>query len=160
MSPPPDFPNQTHAELVIQVPPDWPLSQEAFDDERNYWPIRLLKVLARHPHEYSTWVWKGHTIPNGNPMKPFAPSTKQCSSLVVLSVSSPADFDVLSAPDGRSIHFFNVVPLYRGEMKFKLKAGVEALLERFAEAAIDEVINPTRMDVCPSTLGRLFGRDA
>src|SRR5262245_21507542 len=32
-------------ELCIELPADWPLTPEAFKDERNYWPIRLLKDL-------------------------------------------------------------------------------------------------------------------
>jgi len=55
------------AELLLRLPPSWPLSQEAFEDEKSYWPLRQLKFLARFAHEYETWLCYGHTIPNGNP---------------------------------------------------------------------------------------------
>ena len=29
-----------------------------------FWPIQMLKFLARFPHEYKTWLGWGHTIPN------------------------------------------------------------------------------------------------
>ena len=37
------------AELAIALPPDWRLDAESLKDERWYWPIGLLKVLARLP---------------------------------------------------------------------------------------------------------------
>ena len=35
------------AELAIALPPDWKLDAESLKEERWYWPIGLLKVLAR-----------------------------------------------------------------------------------------------------------------
>src|SRR5258708_3310638 len=40
----------THAELCMVLPAAWELDQAALDDERHYWPIRLLKSMARLPH--------------------------------------------------------------------------------------------------------------
>lgn len=34
-------------ELMIDLPTDWPLEMESLRDERNFWPIRILKILAR-----------------------------------------------------------------------------------------------------------------
>ena len=61
-----------YAELSICLPQDWKVSEEDFEDEKNYWPIRWLKFLARFPHEYNTRLFQGHTIPNGDPATPFA----------------------------------------------------------------------------------------
>jgi hypothetical protein len=55
------------AELVMALPAEWPLEQSELEDESNYWPLGLLKMLARLPHEFETFVWFGHTIPNGDP---------------------------------------------------------------------------------------------
>ncbi len=63
------------AELMLALPADWPISDEAFKKENNYWPIRWLKILARLPHEYDTWLEYGHTVPNGDPAKPFTSKT-------------------------------------------------------------------------------------
>ena len=43
-----------YMELMVTLPADWPITQDAFEDERNYWPVRLLKGMARLPHEYDT----------------------------------------------------------------------------------------------------------
>ena len=52
------------AELVIALPADWKLNQESMQDERWYWPIRLLKALARLPIYNDTWLAWGHTMDN------------------------------------------------------------------------------------------------
>ena len=43
------------AELAIALPPDWRLDEDSMKDERWYWPVRLLKVLARLPIQSDTW---------------------------------------------------------------------------------------------------------
>ena len=55
------------AELVLALPPDWPVDHESFSDERHYWPFRLLQELAALPHQFNTWLWFGHTVPHGEP---------------------------------------------------------------------------------------------
>ena len=45
------------AELAIALPKDWKLDEESLKDERWYWPIGLLKVLARLPISGDTWLW-------------------------------------------------------------------------------------------------------
>lgn len=59
------------AELAMVLPSNWPLSDAKFKDERNYWPVRWLKTLARFPHDYDTWLSYGHTMPNGDPPEPL-----------------------------------------------------------------------------------------
>ena len=81
-----------YAELSICLPPDWPLGQSDFKDDRNYWPVRALKYLARFPHKYDAWLWWGHTIPNGDPPQPFADNTKLCGMILAPPVLLPDGF--------------------------------------------------------------------
>ena len=60
------------AELAIALPADWKLDQESMKDERWYWPIRLLKSLARLPINCDSWLGHGHTVEN---REPFADNT-------------------------------------------------------------------------------------
>jgi predicted Zn finger-like uncharacterized protein len=136
-----------HAELLLSLPPSWPLTQEDFEDERNYWPIRWLKMLARLPHEYDTWLGYGHTIPNGDPPRPFAPDTKLCCQLLLLPALVPADFLTLQTAD-RTIHFYALVPLYREEMEFKLRHGTEELEELLRRQDVTELLDVKRPNVC------------
>ena len=45
--------------------------------------MRWLKQLARMPHEYDTWLWTGHTVPNFDPPEPYDESTSLCGALVM-----------------------------------------------------------------------------
>jgi hypothetical protein len=137
------------AELAICLPRSWPLTQESFKDENNYWPVRWLKILARMPHEYDTWLGPGHTVPNGDPPEPFAENTKLCCWLIGPGLLFPEEFRRLEVTPDKSIHFYGLIPLYEGEVNFKLKHGVDALLDRF-DSPIEEieVLNPARKNFC------------
>jgi hypothetical protein len=135
------------AELMISLPPDWPMAEEAWKEEAYYWPVRLLKILARFPHEYDTWLGPMHTVPNGNPPAPFANNTKLCGAILLPGVTVPPGFHRLEAP-GRTILFHSVIPLHANEMEQKLKVGGEALFEGFDRHDVSEVLDPFR----PSSL--------
>ena len=57
------------------------------------------------------------------------------------------DFPTLELDD-RQIHFLALVPLYAEEVEFKLRYGVNALLDRFADADVTELLDVTRVNVC------------
>jgi hypothetical protein len=85
-----------YAELVLGLPTDWPLSPEAFKDEANWWPIRLLKGLARYPHENKTWLYEGHSILWSDPPKPFAVNTQDdVGGAVAITTDSQGRSDYL-----------------------------------------------------------------
>lgn len=50
-----------YVELMITLPGTWKIDQTSFKNESWYWPVRLLKDLARLPHKYNTWLGWGHT---------------------------------------------------------------------------------------------------
>lgn len=142
-----------YMELMVTLPADWPISQDAFEDERNYWPVRLLKGLARLPHEYDTWLGFGHTIPNGHPSEPYAPGVGFDGAIVLPPVTTPEDFAELALEDGKVISFMTIIPLYPEEMDLKLKKGAEALLDRFHAKNIQDVIEPGRVNVARKRFG-------
>lgn len=49
MSVPEDSGAPAHLELMITLPGQWRFDEDALDDERWYWPVGLLKALARFP---------------------------------------------------------------------------------------------------------------
>lgn len=106
----------THAELFVLLPPDWPLDEALMQDERHWWPLRLLKTLARFPHEFDAWLWTGHTVPNEDPPEPYAEGTGLCGALIMPPMLVPDGFGVLERPDAAPIHFLMVVrvPLPQG----------------------------------------------
>ncbi|WP_313206361.1 suppressor of fused domain protein [Stenotrophomonas sp.] len=153
MTLPEGAPGSAYMELMVALPADWPISDDAFEDERNYWPVRLLKTLARLPHEYDTWLGFGHTIPNGHPAEPYAPGVGFDGAIVLPPVTAPEDFGTLQLDDARTIEFMSIVPLYPEEMDLKLKKDAEALLDRFDAKNIQDVIVPGRVNVARKRFG-------
>jgi hypothetical protein len=142
-----------YVELLMTLPGDWRLDQNSFQDEVWYWPVRLLKGLARLPHKYNTWLGFGHTVPNGDPAEPYASSTRLCGAIILPSVTVPDDFHRLRINERKEITFFSVVPLYDEEMNLKLRAGSDELLDRFDRLDISDIVDPLRRNVAKKRFG-------
>lgn len=139
-----------YAELLIRLPRDWPfpkleeVEKSVWSDERYYWPVRMLKAMARFPHEYDTWIWMGHTLQVADEKDPLAPGVGFTSGLLVPPLSLPKQFWELTVSDSKKIHFFVVVPLYADETEYKRKNGLTKLLDYFGSPDGVEVIHPGR----------------
>ncbi|MCA9024070.1 MAG: suppressor of fused domain protein [Planctomycetaceae bacterium] len=144
------------AELMICLPPDWPLKEEDLKDESNYWPIWMLKSLARLPHEYDTWLSYGHTIPNGDPAQPYVPSAGFSSVLLLSPILNDDTFNELVISPDKSIHFFALFPLYAEELELKLNKGTEELCSRLEKVGTSELLNVARKNACKRRLFGLF----
>ena len=132
------------AELAIALPPDWKIHE---DDEVHYWPIRLLKNLARLPIENDTWLAWGHTISNRSP---YAASTNLTAALLVSAQVKGGGDTVCPLPNGDEVNFYQIIPLHKDELKYKLKHDANALLDRFAERRVSFVIDPERRSALAS----------
>ncbi len=147
MNTPPNYSHFKYSELYMCLPKDWIIEEKSFENEANYWPFRCLKFLARFPHDYKTWIWNMHTIPNKNPIESFANNTKLCCSLLSIPKRIPERAYKLRISKDKTIYFHSVIPIYREEMEYKLKYGAEPLLERFAKNNVDELLDINRMSV-------------
>lgn len=143
MSTPDGVENCEYAELSICLPKEWELSEEDFKEEKNYWPIRWLKNLARFPHEYSTWLGYGHTIPNGDPAEAFADNTNLNTMLLLPTIMFGENFHSLEL-EHKTIDFYSLIPLYTEEVNLKMKKGVEALFDGFDKFGVTDVLNVDR----------------
>jgi hypothetical protein len=135
------------AELLVSLPPEWPMSQEDFEDENAYWPVRWLKILARLPHEYDTWLGWGHSVPNGDPAEPFAPDTGFTGMILGSPVSIDPDFARLKVSEEKTIYFYALYPVYTEEMKIKLNKGAEELFARFDKNDVIDVVDLNRKNL-------------
>lgn len=136
------------AELVISLPPSWPMDEKSWSDERHWWPFRWLKLLARFPHEYRSWLFGEHTVPNGDPPAPFAPTTEFCCMLLASPVLCSDEGGCLVVDDVTKIFFHSLIPIYREEMEFALRRGSGDLLDRLGEAGVTELLQIGRKNVC------------
>lgn len=149
MTLPPDHDLTPYAELSILLPPTWKCGSEPFKDERWYWPVRWLKMLARLPHEYATWLGDGHTVPNGDPARPFADGTNLAGMIVLRSLTLPPDIHTIPLGDVE-VDLFTLWPLTADELQYKLDRGTDALIDAFEAANLSDIIDPAR----PSILRR------
>ena len=140
------------AELAIALPPDWKLDEESLKNERWYWPIGLLKILARLPISNDTWLGFGHTM---DKQSPFAEDTKLCAAILTGLQGVEEGGEVCALPSGEEVNFYQVIPLYHNEMEYKMEHDADALLEKMA--GISFVVNPTRQNAI--TRGTLGGDD-
>jgi hypothetical protein len=95
----------------------------------------------------------GHTIPNGDPAEAYARDTKLAGSIILPPVSVPSEFSTLRINESKEITFLAVVPLYPEEMDLKLRAGSEALLQKFDKAGVGDVVDPVRKNVAKKRFG-------
>ena len=124
------------AELVICLPSDWNINSS---DEKDYWPIRLLKDIARLPINSDTWIGWGHSVEN---QEPFAENTELCGTLI-LSPPFGEDCCVCVMPDGEEVNFYQLIPIYQDEMDFKIERGTDELLDMF-DNELSPIIEPDR----------------
>ncbi len=142
-------------ELLIALPADWPLDRESWEDERHYWPVRMLKTLARMPHEYGFALGPWHTVPNGDPAEPYGPGTELCCAMIVPPRHTTEEFDMLQTPDG-PVEFLAIWLLHRDEMDAKLERGANELTKALFEADVSEIVQPDRASVVKKKRFGLF----
>ena len=143
------------AELAIALPCDWNIHESA---EEHYWPIHLLKSLARLPIENNTWLGWGHTIDG---RAPYAKSTALCGALIVSGQVKKGGSNVCVLPNGDEVNFYQIIPLHKDELKYKLEHNADALLDRLAERHVSFVIDPERRSaLAPEDFADLVMDDA
>jgi hypothetical protein len=134
----------TRLELMMTLPRTWQLGVEAPTEEQWAWPIELLRKLARRAHTPGGWLGWGHIVPNEEPPKPYARSTRQCAALIVPSLLVPTAFYELKTPADASIVFYAVVPIYNEEYELGRTAGTDALFRRLIDRDFNDVVDPGR----------------
>ena len=130
------------AELVICLPEYWKLDKEHLKDEKWYWPIRLLKELARFPGENNTWLGWGHTVSYDGPL---SYTTELCASILINPPCGNIVGNTCTLPNGEEVNFYQIIPLYGDELEFKLKNGTQKLLDKMNDNIL--LVNPHRLNV-------------
>lgn len=150
MHTPPEARDYGLAEMYICLPADWPLSPQDLEDERNSWPLMLLKRLARMPHVYQSWLFDFHTVPNDDPPIPFAEDTELCGAILVPPEGWSEKLGQLKVGGKETIYFLGVVPLHKDEMDYKVEFGFELLEAEFdLRGGIPDVVDRRRPSVVP-----------
>lgn len=128
------------AELIIYLPSDWDPDSTELKDR---WAVEQMRSIARLPLERNTWMGYGHMVSNGMPL---ADNTKLCATMLI-SVQDVADESLRCfLPDGEDVVFYQLFPIYKEEMDYKIAHGIKALIKKMPH--ISAVYDPDRENVC------------
>lgn len=134
-----------HAELIMYLPADWNIGS---DNEKDYWPIRYLKVLARLPLQLDTWLGFGHTVQGNADMAPFAENTKLSSIMLLTALNLEGEIMELRLSSGKKLNFYQLFPIYKEELEYKQQTSAEKLLALFDGEDFSPVLNINRKNYC------------
>lgn len=125
------------AELVLCLPPNWD-----FESERCGWPLHLLKMIAKLPVEKDSWLSWGHSIDYGDTISDEA----QFCAIMLIDSLFGLESVVCKLPDGDEVNFYQVVPLFRSEIDFKLENEAKYLIREFDKNSL-MIADPDREPV-------------
>lgn len=144
---PEDIDSSPYAEVMILLPKEWNLEYDSFKDERNYWPIRLMKEIMILPHPDETWLGFCHTFAHEDDEE-FAERIGFNSVMLANSMELPDDFTQIELDNDEFVTIFTLIPLYKEELEFKKQNGATALLERFDQFGVEEIVKVGRPNIC------------
>lgn len=144
MNVPEEAEGKNRVELLMCLPPDWKVGEDA---PEWYWPIGTLKSLAHLPIDCETWLGWGHTVDNGGNM---APNTQLSGSLLVRPEDVEDGADECTLPGGEVVTFLELIPIYREEMDYKIDNDTKELLLKMGD--VSHILNPNRHNVCEDYL--------
>ncbi|MEO7719072.1 MAG: suppressor of fused domain protein [Capsulimonas sp.] len=128
-----------YTELLIQLPSDWPTTEQALRNENFSWPYKWLRQIAWYPHENDTWLGGPYPIiANDEPPQPLAPNTKLSCLLLIRETDAAG---TVSCRDGRQIAFYSMNPLYTEERDFEVAQGIRPLFAAMAAIGATMVVD-------------------
>ena len=117
------------AEYVIFLPKDWDLESQ---EEKDYWPIRMLKTIARLTVNTDDWLCNTHTIQLTQDGSPVAENTgfNSCALLFSTGKDGQKVNPLKMGFFGKKVAFYQLYPLYPEELEFKLRNSIGELLDK------------------------------
>ncbi len=131
-------------ELVMCLPADWPMDEEALEDDASAWPLEMLRALGRLPYAHGVAFDFG--LCTDNLTLPFGLAKDTGFSAVLLAppVTVPDAFWCLEAVNGKVIDFFGIVMLYPRELDCARYDGVVALARALDRLSVNELVQTGR----------------
>lgn len=135
-------------ELMLAVPPGWPgldpLTEAPLEDPKNFWPIKMLKDVARIPSTYDSHLAWGHSIIDDEGSL-VAPGVRFGGALVGPPLGYPPPMMRATTPAGE-VDLLAVLPVLPDELDFKVATpgGGDALIGRLQERGVTAVVDPDR----------------
>lgn len=138
--------NLDRAELVMYLPSDWDFD---FKKEENYWVVRQMKLIARSAIEENSWVGVGHTFSGDEKATiPFAKNTQLSSTVLLYSLNKNFEYPDFVLDEKGKINFYQIFPLYKEELEYKQKHGIQELMKLFSDEDLFPIVNINRKNYC------------
>lgn len=131
-------------ELVMCLPPDWPMDEEALEKDSSAWPLEMLRALGRLPYAHGVAFDFGLCTDNLTLPFDMAGDTGFSAVLLAPPVTIPDAFWCLQTASGKVIDFFGIVMLYPREMDCARYDGVVALARALDKLAVTELVQAGR----------------
>lgn len=131
-------------ELVMCLPPDWPMGEDALEQDASAWPLAMLRALGRLPHEIGVPYDFGLCVEGGCLPFDMAAGTGFAGVLLAPPATIPDAFWCLDVGNGKVVDFFGVVMLYPDEAALAKSDGVVALAHRLDSLKVNELVQPGR----------------
>lgn len=131
-------------ELVLCLPPDWRMDEEALESDAAAWPLEMLRALGKLPYVHGVPFDFG--LCTDNQTLPFGMAADTGFSAVLLAppVTIPDEFWCLQASSGKVVDFFGVVMLYPRELEHARYDGVVSLARALDRLSVTELLQPGR----------------
>ena len=147
MNPPRERAEFRYAELLLVLPPEWPVTGSKADQWPWRWPADWLQGLARLPHRYNSWSFLYHTFSNGDPPKPYGEGINFVGGFLGFAASFHPDIAKAEIAPDKTVYFFAAIPVYAEEMAFKQQNGGEALARKLWAAGVHDRLDVRRKSV-------------
>ena len=134
-------------EVAMLFPMDWDFSNIESKPETISWPISHLQSIGKMPISLDTWIGFGHTIGCNDSKGEYFPGTKFNSTIIFPSLKLPKSFTEFENGDSL-VKIYSATPLYSEELKFKFENDSNALIDKFNEFNIQEIIDTNRKNTC------------
>ena len=128
---------EPRSELVMYLPPE-------IDDDMRLWAVNYMTTIARLPLERNSWCSFGHIFSNG---RPLMEGTKLIASTLIEIQDADENAPFCKLPNGDMVTLYQIFPLYKEEVEFKLAHGLGKLIERMPH--VSAVLDLKRENVCP-----------
>lgn len=129
-------------ELITYLPPSWDMKI----DEQVGWIISNMKLIGRVPIMNNTFICSGQTISyyDENDIK----DKKFCASLLINGMTYNNKELHFRFDENRKINFYQVIPIFKEELQYKLDNGLEAFLDVLDDNRLDLVVDFNRSNLC------------
>lgn len=146
----------SRCELILALHEDWPITSKKPQDMA---PLMLLNALVYRPlmvpHD---WLAFGVSLDMGAAFAPESPfEGVVCAAPQGLTEEKTMEAARLTLPSGQSVNFYQVIPLYKEELRYKEKWGFESLMESLL-SNVTFLYDPNRpnsgLDVTTKVVGK------